>query len=121
MFCIGSVSRIVGMIFLAGIGLTNTRYFRTSLEAAWLVWENDLVSVKEKHAAWDELIRTMQDCRIEERYRISEQDSLHDYKGLLGSLSGHIGRRTPETDLAGFLLLNWHICDMEFSYLVITK
>ncbi|MGN1143955.1 MAG: hypothetical protein ACI4SU_05270 [Anaerovoracaceae bacterium] len=59
--------------------LRRINYPLSSLEAAWLVWESDLVSIKEKHTAWEEIIRTMPDCVIEERYRISKQDSLHDY------------------------------------------
>ena len=50
--------------------LRRINYPLSSLEAAWLVWENDIVSIKEKHAAWEEIIRTMPDCMIEERYQI---------------------------------------------------
>lgn len=59
--------------------LRRINYPLSSLEAAWLVWENDIAPIKEKHAAWEEIIRTMPDCMIEERYQIRKQDSLHDY------------------------------------------
>ena len=50
--------------------------FRTD-EAAWLIYQCRDVTIKEKHKAWQELIETMPDCRIEQRHNTAPQESLH--------------------------------------------
>ena len=59
--------------------LQDIQYEFSSLEAAWLIYQCRDASVEEKHAAWNELIGTMPDCRIEERRRTRPQSSLHAF------------------------------------------
>lgn len=54
-------------------------YAFNSLEAAWLIYQCRNATIKEKHAAWRELIRTMPDCKIPERMNTNPHDSLHNY------------------------------------------
>ena len=54
-------------------------YEFTSIEAAWLVWQSEFISLKEKHKAWAEIIETMPDCEIKERNNTAPQPSLHRY------------------------------------------
>lgn len=44
--------------------LEHINYQFTSLEAAWIIWQSNLLSIDEKHKAWEEIIRTMPDCEI---------------------------------------------------------
>lgn len=50
-----------------------------SLEAAWLIYQSDNATITEKHNAWRELIETMPDCEIVERFNTKAQPSLHEY------------------------------------------
>ncbi len=59
--------------------LRDINYRFNSFEAAWLIWQCRDATIKEKHAVWDELIRTMPDCGIEERLHTVPQDSLHSF------------------------------------------
>lgn len=54
-------------------------YEFNSLEAAWLIYQCRTASIEEKHKAWEELIATMPDCRIEERDHFVRRDSLHEF------------------------------------------
>ena len=54
-------------------------YEFNSLEAAWLIYQCRTASIEEKHKAWEELIATMPDCRIEERKHVVRRDSLHEF------------------------------------------
>ena len=58
--------------------LQSMQYKFDSLEAAWLIYQCRDASIKEKHDAWSELIRTMPDCRIEEQENTVAYDSLHE-------------------------------------------
>lgn len=59
--------------------LESIGYEFNSLEAAWLIYQCKGISIEEKHKAWNELIDTMPDCRIEERLNTDAHDSLHAY------------------------------------------
>ena len=59
--------------------LKDIDYKFNSLEAAWLIYQCHDATIDEKHKAWNELIDTMPDCKIEERYFTDHQESLHDY------------------------------------------
>lgn len=59
--------------------LKDIDYKFNSLEAAWLIYQCHDATIDEKHKAWNELIETMPDCKIEERYFTDPQESLHDY------------------------------------------
>ena len=59
--------------------LQSMQYKFDSLEAAWLIDQCRDASIQEKHNAWSELIKTMPDCRIEERYNTVAHDSLHEF------------------------------------------
>ena len=50
-----------------------------SLEAAWLIYQCRTASIEEKHKAWEELIATMPDCRVEDRDYFVRRDSLHEF------------------------------------------
>lgn len=57
--------------------LKSVDYSFSSLEAAWLIWKSKYTSVREKHAAWKELMESMPDCKIEERASTRPYPSLH--------------------------------------------
>ena len=59
--------------------LRKINYSFDPLEAAWLIYQCHDATVKEKHAAWKELIDSMPDCRIEERSDTLPFPSLHDF------------------------------------------
>lgn len=54
-------------------------YKFNSLEAAWLIYQCRNATICEKHRAWNELIESMPDCRIEERFNTAPQESLHTF------------------------------------------
>lgn len=54
-------------------------YSFTAPEAAFLVWQCRGVTLKEKMAAWREIIRTMPDCSMEERLNMDEMPSIHGF------------------------------------------
>ena len=59
--------------------LESINYPFTSTEAAWLIWQCRDLTLKEKHAAWQELIDAMPDCPIEERLWVAARPSLHAF------------------------------------------
>ena len=59
--------------------LQKIKYPFSSLEAARLIYQCHSTTLKEKHAAWRELIQTMPDCAIEERPNTAPHDSLHRF------------------------------------------
>ena len=61
------------------IHLEQMGYEFNSLEAAWLIYQCRTASIEEKHKAWEELIATMPDCRVEERDYFVRRDSLHEF------------------------------------------
>lgn len=54
-------------------------YAFSSLEAAWLIYQCRTASLAEKHAAWQEIIENMPDCKIEERLNTQPRESLHAF------------------------------------------
>ena len=54
--------------------LINLNYDFTPVEAAWLVWKCETITLKERHKAWQEIIDTMPDCSVNEEQGI---ESLH--------------------------------------------
>ncbi len=58
--------------------LKNIGYKFTPLEAAWLVWQCESITLKEKRAAWQEIIDTNPDCDVPERLNCRNWKSLHD-------------------------------------------
>ena len=59
--------------------LEKKKYSFSSLEAAWIIYQCRSATLKEKHTAWLELIKTMPDCAIEERPNTAPHDSLHRF------------------------------------------
>ena len=59
--------------------LRSTGYTFNSLETAWLIYQCKSMTINEKHEAWNELIATMPDCRIEKRGLMKPQESLHAF------------------------------------------
>lgn len=59
--------------------LKDMGYEFSSLEAAWLIYQCHSAPISEKHAAWKELIETMPDCEIAERFNTVPQKSLHAF------------------------------------------
>ena len=47
--------------------LQQIRYQPTALEAAWLVWQCETISLEEKYTAWQEIIDTLPDCSTDSR------------------------------------------------------
>ena len=70
--------------------LEKERYNFTSLEAAFLIYYSKRITLKEKHALWNELIATMSDTPIEERPNTNPQNSLHEYLKQYMSLENSI-------------------------------
>ena len=52
-------------------------YTFSALEAAWLIWQSQRTTLKEKHRAWNRVIREYPDCPIERRSNTEPQESLH--------------------------------------------
>ena len=59
--------------------LQSLRYDFTLPEAAFLIWQCATAALSEKHAAWQELIQTMPDCRMERRRNMCEIQSMHGF------------------------------------------
>lgn len=59
--------------------LRKLEYEFTTPEAAFLVWKNHTMNLKEKHAAWKEIIRTMPNCSMPERPNMREIDDFHEF------------------------------------------
>lgn len=59
--------------------LKSRDYSFTSPEAARLIYQCRCATIKEKHAAWQELIQTMPDCEIAERPNTASHESLHQF------------------------------------------
>ena len=60
--------------------LEKTGYVFSALETAWLIFQCRDLTMKEKHAAWGELIETMPDCEIPERNHMTPHiPSLHGF------------------------------------------
>lgn len=52
-------------------------YNFTPLESGWLIWQSKNHTLKEKHAAWQEIIDTMSDCEIDPRSKFKKKTNLH--------------------------------------------
>lgn len=50
-----------------------------SIECAYLIYQSQNHTLPEKHLAWQDLIETMPDTVIEERFNCPHYDSLHDF------------------------------------------
>lgn len=58
--------------------LTKLDYPLTPVQCAFLVWQSKRHTMKQKHDAWNEIIETLPDCRVEERMNCRGWDSLHE-------------------------------------------
>ena len=55
-------------------------YQFTSLEAAWLIYQCESLTLAQKHGAWNNLLSTMPDMSIDlEAFKYREKRSLHDF------------------------------------------
>ena len=72
---------IYGIINSQSVGnyLKEIKYSFSPLQAAFLIWYSRRLTVKEKHAMWEELIATTPDEPIEARRNTVPQASLHEY------------------------------------------
>ena len=62
--------------------LQQIRYQPTALEAAWLTWQCETISLEEKCAAWSEIIETLPDCPTGSRtmgLKATYRDSTHTF------------------------------------------
>ena len=59
--------------------LKNLNYKFNTLEAAWLVYQCNHISIDEKHNAFKKIIQTMPDCEVPERMNTVYKASLHQY------------------------------------------
>lgn len=57
--------------------LKQIEYRFNSLEVAWLIWQCRSMSYEDKKVAWQEVINTMTDCKVESRANVKGWDSLH--------------------------------------------
>ena len=66
--------------------LKSIGYHFSALESAWLIWQSNTASMKERHEAWLALIDKFPDCSIEKSIRHPYWESLHqmlrDYMAL---------------------------------------
>jgi len=85
--------------------LESINYPFTSTEAAWLIWQCRDLTLKEKHAAWQELIETMPDAPIEERPWVEARPSLHaflkEYMQFQEELTAALYKRSENEIYAG--------------------
>ena len=73
-----------------GKHLETINYKFSALEASFLIYYSKRITLKEKHALWNELIATMPDTPIEERPNTTPHDSLHEYLKQYMSLENSI-------------------------------
>lgn len=62
--------------------LQRIRYQPTALEAAWLAWQCETISLEEKYTAWQEIIETLPDCPTDSRtlwLKKKYKDSTHAF------------------------------------------
>lgn len=62
--------------------LQQIRYQPTALEAAWLIWQCETISLEEKCAAWRKIIETLPDCptgSITMGLKVKYRDSTHAF------------------------------------------
>lgn len=74
--------------------LQQIRYQPTAMEAAWLVWQCETISLEEKYTAWQDIINTLPDCptdsrtmRLKTEYKESTHAFLHAYIALQKELT----------------------------------
>ncbi|HJD03559.1 MAG TPA: hypothetical protein H9921_02870 [Candidatus Mediterraneibacter caccogallinarum] len=62
--------------------LQQIRYQPTAMEAAWLVWQCETISLEEKYTAWHKIIDTLPDCptdSLTSRLKKEYKDSTHAF------------------------------------------
>lgn len=59
--------------------LEKIKYNFSTQEAAYIVWYCRTVSLTEKESAWDEIIKTMPNCSLEERLNMMEIPDFHEF------------------------------------------
>ena len=62
--------------------LQQIRYQPTAMEAAWLVWQCETISLEEKNTAWHKIIDTLPDCptdSLTSRLKKEYKDSTHAF------------------------------------------
>ena len=66
--------------------LKRIEYQFSALESAWLIWQSNTATMKERHNAWKKLIDESPDCSLEKTIRYPHWESLHrmlrDYMAL---------------------------------------
>ena len=102
--------------------LQKINYSFSSLEAAWIIWKSKYTSLQEKHDAWNEIIKTMPDCKIEERSNTRPYPSLHAYLTRLMEIENNciemVLRQEPNTFYIGTYTSenDWHYGHPSKSY-----
>ena len=78
--------------------LKKTGYKFSSLEAAWIIHHSRKATLDEKIEAWNELMETMPDCRIDERRGFNIGGSLFEtLKAYIRLMRKLISEMTPES------------------------
>jgi len=82
--------------------LKEINYEFTSVEAAWLVWQCESITLQEKHNAWQEIIDTMPDCAVEsnQRFHFEGIESFHSF------LKEFINNSEDDDKISIFSILN---------------
>lgn len=77
--------------------LQRIRYQPTALEAAWLVWQCETISLEEKYTAWHKIIDALPDCptdsltsRLKKEYKDSTHAFLRAYIAQQKKTDSHI-------------------------------
>ena len=98
-----------------GKHLENINYKFSTLETAFLIYYSKRITLKEKHALWNELISTMTDTSIEKRPNTIPQDSLHEYLKRYMSVENSIIDRFYVTEKDTFYTYDFY-CNGDRSW-----
>lgn len=92
--------------------LREINYEFTPVETAWLIWQCENITLKEKHNAWNEIINTMPDCSFE------VVESLHSFlKDLIGLENKTIEKFSMnENDTVYNFYINCAADDNDYAY-----
>lgn len=78
--------------------LEKINYDFSTQEAAYIVWHCRTASLTEKESAWNEIIKTMPNCSLEERLNMMEIPDFHEFLRTYMKLQKKMMKMFRETD-----------------------
>lgn len=78
--------------------LEKINYDFSTQEAAYMVWHCRTASLTEKESAWNEIIKTMPNCSLEERLNMMEIPDFHEFLRTYMKLQKKMMKMFRETD-----------------------